>query len=111
MPGGRDRQGESFSGGNPDAPSEGREGGADRTREGGADRTRGRGPLDFRKKKKTLATDDVSPEPNIGNVSGLGGKRDVTGLGIMQRRRARGASLINLVPTLADTTRRALFGI
>jgi hypothetical protein len=65
----------------------------------------------IKKKKKTLATDDVSPEPNIGNVSGLGGKRDVTGLGIIQRRKARGASLINLVPTLADTTRRALFGI
>lgn len=51
------------------------------------------------------------PEANIGNVSGLGGRRDVTGLGIQQRRQARGASLINLVPTLAETTRRALFGL
>ena len=89
-----------FAGPDLDIGGGGREGGADR--EGGSR---------IRKKKKTLATEDVRPEPNIGNVSGLGGKRDVTGLGIMQRRRARGASLINLVPTLADTTRRALFGI
>ena len=76
MPGGRDRQGESFSGGNPGVPSGGRDG-------AGGD---GFGVKRFlKKKKKTLATKDVLPKFNIGNVSGLGGKRDVTAIRVIER--------------------------
>ena len=49
-------------------------------------------------------------EPNIGNVSGLGG-RSQTRSALNARRRSAGASIINLLPGLADTTRGSLFGL
>ena len=71
---------------------------ADRFGFGGERGGRGRGP-------------QTPVEANVGNLSGLGGFRDIIGEAIMGRRRKRGARSLAVGDTLAETTRKTLFGL
>lgn len=62
----------------------------------------------FKNKNRTRANPRVAP--NFGNQSGLGPQTAPETL-INRRRAARGASLINQLPGLANTTGRGLFGL
>ena len=106
--------------GDPSAPEgheAGRSGGTNPRDTGSEDDLRGlrRG----RRKKRDPLTREEEPaslnellaQGNVGNVSGLGGFRDVIAGDILRRRAARGAQRIKFSETLAETTRRSLFGL
>jgi hypothetical protein len=60
---------------------------------------------------KGVADREPVEEANVGNVSGLGGRGGGARASLLARRRSSGASIINLMPGLADTTRGSLFGL
>ena len=105
--------------GDPNAPEgheSGRSGGSnprDTDQEG--DRNKFRGKNKNKKRKNPLTDPVIDGDPlaqgNFGNQSGLGGFRDVIAGDILRRRAARGAQRVKFSETLAETTRRSLFGL
>ena len=72
-------------------------------------RKRGLDPLT--REEEPASLNELLAQGNVGNVSGLGGFRDVVAGDILRRRAARGAQRIKFSETLAETTRRSLFGL
>ena len=93
----------------PEGHEAGRAGGTNPRDTGSEDRKR-------RRKKRSIINEvpleeEAPTGDNFGNQSGIGGIRDFVQERLFGARRARGASLINSGPSLAETTRRRLFGL